>query len=545
MHILLAQINPTVGDIAGNSEKILHSITKAKDAGCDLVIFPEMCLTGYPPEDLLLLPHFIGDVERALMPLIAATKGIAAIIGTVRRNPDNREKNLYNTAAIIEDGSLLGFQDKALLPTYDVFDERRFFQPSGSTKLWTVAGKRLAVTICEDIWEHSSLLKDTRYERDPVKEIACLKPDLMINLSASPFSIGKFTKRLHVCSKAARTVKAPLLFCNQVGGNDGLIFDGASLYVDPQGSLLDVAKSFEEDLLFVDLSAPKEEKEYTIDPNEELFCALVLGLRDYFRKLRFTKACIGLSGGIDSALVACIAAEALNKENVLGVLMPSRYSSPGSITDSIQLARTLGINTCEIPIEPPFQSYLDLLNPKLGGVQNGITEENLQARIRGTILMAISNKSGHIVLSTGNKSELAMGYSTLYGDMCGGLAVISDVTKQQLYALAHWINRKKEIIPWNTIHKPPSAELRPNQLDSDSLPDYSIVDHVLQAYVEEHQSPKIIAEKFGYPESLVNNLITRIHRNEYKRRQSPLGLRVSEKAFSIGRRFPIVQRYVP
>ncbi|MEI8365680.1 MAG: NAD(+) synthase, partial [Parachlamydiaceae bacterium] len=316
------------------------------------------------------------------------------------------------------------------------------------------------------------------------------------------------------------------------------------LCVDSQGRLTDVALAFEEDSLIVDLSAEKKEIKYSIDTNEELFCALILGLKDYFHKLKFTKACLGLSGGIDSALVACIAVAALGKENVLGVLMPSRYSSPGSITDAEQLAKTLGFNTCQIPIEGPLESYLDLLSPALGNIRNEITEENLQARIRGMILMAFSNKSGHIVLSTGNKSELAMGYSTLYGDMCGGLAVISDVTKQQLYALAHWINRKDEVIPWNTIHKPPSAELRLNQKDTDSLPDYSIVDNVLLAYIEEYLSPEAIAVKFDYPRPIVDDLISRIHRNEYKRRQSPPGLRISEKSFSIGRQFPIVQRYI-
>ena len=535
MRVLLAQINPIVGDIVGNRDKIVRSISDAKSQHIDLIVFPEMSLCGYPPEDLLLLPHFIDDLDRELKTIVDNTKGIAVIIGTVRRHSGLGEKILCNTAAIIANGILLGYQDKTLLPTYDVFDERRFFQPSSAIKLWSIAGKQIAVTICEDIWGHSALT----YERDPVKEIAALHPDLVVNLSASPYSVGKFAKRLHVCQEVVKTVKAPLLFCNQVGGNDSLIFDGSSLSLDAEGCLVDMGKAFKEDFLVVDLSEKKKEKTYTLNPSEELFSALVLGLHDYFRKLGFKKACFGLSGGVDSALVACIAVEALGKENVLAVLMPSRYSSPGSVTDARQLADVLGIETQEIPIEGPFQSYLDLLD-----VKQGVTEENLQARIRGMILMAISNQSGHIVLSTGNKSELAMGYSTLYGDMCGGLAVISDVTKQQVYALAHWMNRDREVIPRSTIDKAPSAELRPDQKDTDSLPDYSVVDHVLQAYIEEHQSAEQISTRFGYSKKLVVDLIRRIHLNEYKRRQSPLGLRVSEKAFSIGRRFPVVQHYV-
>jgi NAD+ synthase (glutamine-hydrolysing) len=400
------------------------------------------------------------------------------------------------------------------------------------------------VTICEDIWQHSEILRYTSYKRDPIHELSLQHPEIALNLSASPFSVGKGMSRLAVCSKAAATLKCPLLLCNQVGGNDSLIFDGSSLYVDAKGSLLDCAKAFEEDFLLVDLSQTMAKKTIVGNPAEEIYHALVLGLRDYFHKSGFKKACLGLSGGVDSALVACLAVEALRKENVFGVMMPSRYSSEGSISDSLQLAKELGIETIELPIEGPFKSYLDLLNPAFEDKASDVTEENIQARIRGMILMALSNKLGYIVLSTGNKSELAMGYSTLYGDMCGGVAVISDLTKQQVYAVSQWINRNKEIIPWNTIKKPPSAELRVDQKDSDSLPDYAIVDNVLQAYIEEHQSPSNIAQRFGYSLDIVEDLVRRIHRNEYKRRQSPPGLRISEKAFSVGRRFPIVQKYI-
>lgn len=544
MKILLAQINPTVGDIRGNTKKIVDCIAKGKELGAALVVFPEMALCGYPPEDLLLLPHFVKEVEDAIKSIAKSTSGIAAVIGTIRHHEEKGEKALSNSAAVIDNGKLLGFQDKMLLPTYDVFDERRFFEPARQIRLWNIGGKKIGITICEDIWQHGELLKYATYARDPVMEIAALHPDVVINLSASPYSLMKFNDRLQTCSKAATAIKAPLLLCNQVGGNDSLIFDGRSLYVDALGRLIDYSKGFMEDNLLVDLAAKLVPKKYSVAPTEELFNALVLGLKDYFFKSGFTKACLGLSGGVDSALVGCIAVEALGKDNVLGVLMPSRFSSPGSVTDAKQLATALGIKTQEISIEGPFKSYLDGLNPIFKGTESGVAEENIQARIRGMYLMALSNKFGYIVLSTGNKSELAMGYSTLYGDLCGGLAVISDVTKQQVYALSNWINRGKEIIPWNTIHKPPSAELRPNQKDTDTLPDYAIVDNVLQAYVEEHQSVETIAGRFGYPLDVVRDLVGRIHRNEYKRRQSPPGLRISEKAFSVGRRFPIVQGYV-
>lgn len=543
MRIILAQINPTIGDFQGNIEKILQSIENARKRDAQLVVFPELAISGYPPEDLLLLPHFIDSLEKALADIISSTKKIAVIVGTVRRNP-GKGKALYNTAAIIANGVLQGFQDKILLPTYDVFDERRFFEPGSKMPVWNIGGKQVAVTICEDIWQHGMLLKYASYLDDPVEKCAALHPDLVVNLSASPFSVSQCRDRIETCSRAAITIKAPLLLCNQVGGNDSLIFDGRSIAVNEKGELIGLAQGFVEDDMLVDLDALHSPKPLNIEPMQELHDALILGLQDYFHKLQFSKACLGLSGGVDSALVACLAVEALGKENVLGILMPSRFSSPGSITDAEQLALTLGMQTREISIEKPFESYLDSLASFLDAAHPGVTEENVQARIRGMILMAISNKTGALVLSTGNKSELAMGYSTLYGDMCGGLAVISDLTKQQVYALANWINRNGEIIPINTIQKPPSAELRFDQKDSDTLPDYTIVDNVLQAYVEEHMAPELISARYGYPIELVNDLILRIHRNEYKRRQSPPGLRISQKAFSVGRRFPIVQQFV-
>ncbi|MGE4573223.1 MULTISPECIES: NAD+ synthase [Parachlamydia] len=544
MRVLLAQINPIIGDLKGNTQQILAAIEKGKQNRIDLMVFPELALCGYPPEDILLLPNFMEEVECHLKTIVSQTQGIAVLLGLPRSNPDVLEKKLYNSAAIIQDQKILGYQDKQLLPTYDVFDERRYFEPGNHTRLWSLCGKNIAITICEDMWQHSNLLKFTNYRQDPIQNLLPLSPDLLINLSASPFCIGQLRHRFTTICKAAMTLQCPAVLCNQVGGNDSLIFDGHSCFVDNMGRLCSVAKGFQEDLHIVDLSEPLPPFEWIESPVEMLYSALVLGVRDYFHKSGFKHACLGLSGGIDSALVACIAVEALGHQNVLGVAMPSRYSSTGSLEDAKKLAKNLQIELLNIPIEGPFQSYLHLLNPFFENKPADATEENLQARIRGMILMSLSNKHGYIVLSTGNKSELAVGYSTLYGDMCGGLGVINDVSKQEVYALSKWINRHREIIPWNTIHKPPSAELRPNQKDSDTLPSYEILDAILKDYVEEHQTPQWIAEKHHFPVELVQSIIRKIHQNEYKRRQSPPGLRVTEKAFTIGRKFPIVQKWV-
>ena len=543
MRILVAQINPTIGDLAGNTERIIQAIQRGRSDGIDLVILPELALCGYPPEDFILLPHFMEEIAQQLEKVVRATDGIAAIVGLPRYNPHKLEKILYNSAAFIKNQTLIDFADKILLPTYDVFDERRYFEPGEQVKVWMLNGQKIAVTICEDLWQHSGILQSTSYRRDPILEIEAQGLSCLINISASPYSFDKFHTRLQVCLNAARSLECPVILCNQVGGNDSLIFDGYSFYADRHG-LLQCAKGFEEDDLQIDLSESKNPLKIERHAVQDLFQALVLGVRDYFRKLGFQKACLGLSGGIDSAVVACIVSEALGPEQVLGIGMPSRYSSPESSRDAAWLAHRLGMDYREISIEGPFESYLSILEPIFEGKPPDVTEENLQARIRGMLLMACSNKFGYLVLSTGNKSEFALGYSTLYGDMCGGLAVIGDVTKQQVYQLAHWINRHEEVIPTNTIVRAPSAELRPNQKDSDSLPDYAIVDHVLQAYVEEHRSPAWIVEHFQYPLPIVQDLIKRIHKNEYKRRQAPPSLRVSEKAFSIGRRFPIVQRWI-
>lgn len=544
MRILLAQINPTIGDLPGNGAKIRAAFKEARKQRADIVLCPELCLTGYPPEDFLAQHSFLDAVEAAFRQLIDESYGLTAIVGLPRRTPELTEKPLYNSAAILQNGTLVGYYDKMLLPTYDVFDERRFFEPGGSVYVLDYYGKKIGITICEDLWQHSALIRYTSYRRDPVKELAAHQPDLVLNLSASPFSVSKLQNRIKVGLHAARTLYCPILLCNQVGGNDSLIFDGYSYHVDAAGQLVDLCKGFEEDHYLIDLTEEKKPLEFHVEPLQNLHDALILGIRDYFRKSGFQKACLGLSGGIDSALVAYLAVQALGPDNVLGVAMPSRYSSPESLTDAKQLADRLKFKYQEISIEKPFETYLELLEPEFAGRAADATEENLQARIRGMILMALSNKLGYIVLSTGNKSEMAMGYATLYGDMCGGLGVINDLPKTQVYALSKWINRKEEIIPWHTIEKPPSAELRHNQKDSDSLPDYQIVDNVLHEYIERYLSAEEIAKKHHYPLELVQDLIRRIHRSEYKRRQSPPGLRVSEKAFTVGRRFPIVQTFV-
>lgn len=539
MRISLAQMNPIIGNLNYNCDKIIAFIQKAKDQKANLVLFPELCITGYPPEDFLLYPDFVQAAENKLEDILPHTKGIIAVVGLPRRNPSKNGKALLNSAAILQDGRLIGFQDKSLLPTYDVFDEQRYFEPAHETKIWEMAGKRVAITICEDIWQHSYLVKETSYHHDPVAGLKPQKPDLLLNLSASPYAVGKMSQRMQAGAEVAKSLGCPVYQCNLVGGNDSLIFDGRSYACDSKGTFLGIADGFVEQLFIPQGQNLDQKNEIAL--LEEALC---LGIKDYFQKQGFTKACLGLSGGIDSAVVACLAVKALGAENILGVSMPSRYTSESSIVDAQILAKNLKIQLEEIPIEKPFRSYLEILEPVFAGLAPNVTEENLQSRIRGMILMAISNKKGHIILSTGNKSEMAMGYSTLYGDLCGGLAVISDVTKKNVYALARWINRDKEIIPQSTLNKAPTAELRPNQKDTDSLPEYDIVDAVVTRYVEEHQPPEQISRETGLDPHLVKDLINRIHKSEYKRRQSPPGLRISQKAFTVGRKIPIVQGWV-
>ncbi len=544
MRVFVAQLNPIIGDLEGNTHKIIQALDRARQKNADIVLFPELSLCGYPPEDLLLHHSFIDAQAKYLEKIIHASSGLMVFVGVVRRNTSQGEKPIFNSAAVISDGKLLGFQDKRLLPTYDVFDERRYFEPGMTTPIWECKGKKIAVLICEDIWQHAGYVGYTQYARDPVLDLVGVKPDLVLNLSASPYQFQKPSVRVNVCSKCAKTLRCPVVLCCQVGGNDQLVFDGYSIYVNKEGQLCQLGKGFEEDDMIVDLEAKAEPLVVKDDPIKDLYQALVIGVRDYFHKQGFKKGCLGLSGGVDSALVACIAVDALGKSNVLGITMPSRYSSSGSTADAATLARNLGIQMLEIPIEKPFQSFLDLLEPNFQGKSADVTEENMQARIRGMILMAISNKLGYIVLSTGNKSEMGLGYCTLYGDMCGGLSVISDVTKQQVYALCRWLNREKEVIPVSTIEKAPSAELRPDQKDSDSLPPYEIVDKVLQGYVEEYLSPEEIVKKYDVPLEVAIDLVKRIYRAEYKRRQAAPGIRVSKKAFRVGRRYPIVQGWM-
>ena len=544
MRILVAQINPIVGDFEGNTRKIIQALDHARSKQADVVVFSELVLCGYPPEDLLLHAAFIDASQKYLEKIVQASSRLMVVLGLVRRNPTKKEKPVFNSAAIIQDGKLLGFEDKQLLPTYDVFDERRYFEPGTTTQIWEYKGKKIGVMICEDIWQHAGFVNDTYYAHDPVLDFQSLKPDIVLNLSSSPYQFQKPSTRVKVCAKCATTLNCPVILCCQVGANDQLVFDGYSLYVNRQGQLIQMAKGFEEDEMLIDLDVPATPCEFSYDPLQDLYHALVLGVRDYFHKQGFKKGCLGLSGGIDSALVACIAVDALGKENVLAITMPSRYSSSGSVTDSEILARNLKIELLNIPIEKPFQSLLELLQPFFQGKPPDIAEENMQARIRGMILMAISNKHGYLVMSTGNKSEMALGYCTLYGDMAGGLGVISEVNKQQVYNLTRWLNREKEIIPQSIIDKVPSAELRPNQKDTDSLPEYEIVDKVLQGYVEEYLSPEEIAQKYSIAIEMVIDLVRRIHRAEYKRRQAPPGIRVTKKAFNIGRRYPIVQEWI-
>ncbi|MCF7806311.1 MAG: NAD+ synthase, partial [Simkaniaceae bacterium] len=432
MKIALFQINPTIGDLSGNFEKIKNCIEQGKREGADICLFPEMSLCGYPPQDLVLHRHFIDRMEFYLHQIAFLSEGIAVVVGLVRRNIDGGEKPLYNSAAVIDNGKILGYHDKWLLPTYDVFSEARYFEPGKQINTFEIRGIKVGVLICEDIWKHAGYVSETTYVRDPVEELKKHKPDLLLNLTASPYQYQKPHIRIKVCAQAARTLKCPLVYCCQIGANDQLIFDGLSLVLGKDGHLIHTCKAFQEDHYLYDLTNDTREPYPKTDQFESLKQALILGVKDYFRKQGFKSACLGLSGGIDSAVVAYIAKEALGAENVFGIMMPSRYSSEGSVEDSIKLAENLKIHTMTLPVEEAFTAYLETLKEPFSEMQPDVTEENLQARIRGTLLMALSNKFGHIVLSTGNKSEIALGYCTLYGDMCGGLGVIADVPKTQV-----------------------------------------------------------------------------------------------------------------
>lgn len=542
MKIALAQVNPIIGDLHYNKKKILSFLEEAKEARAEMVVFPELALCGYPPEDLLLAPSFVATFEKELLALAPYTKGIVAIIGGVRINPSGIEKPFFNTAALFEDGKWLGYQDKCLLPTYDVFDERRYFEPGKSSALWKLKGKRVAVTICEDIWQHAKSVEYTHYSVDPIKALQEQQPDLIVNLSASPFYLDRARTRENVVRKVIESLRAPLILCNQVGANDGLIFDGSSLAMNSQAEVIARGQPFKEELVVFNLEDPPLLQEES-PLYATLYEALVLGIRDYFSKQGFTRACLGLSGGIDSALVLILAQEALGPENILALQLPSRFTAKRSLQDGNALAAQLAITTREISIEKPHELFLEILAPHFENRPYDVTEENLQARIRATILMAFSNKMGYLLLSTANKSELAMGYSTLYGDMCGALSVIGDLTKEHIYGLSGWIQQAKGIDLHSIITREPTAELKENQKDSDTLPPYPQVDLVIREYVEEGRSSQEISTTHQLPLHLVEELIARLHRNEYKRRQSALTLRVTKKAFMVGRRLPIVHHW--
>jgi NAD+ synthase (glutamine-hydrolysing) len=540
--IALAQINPTVGDFDGNARKILDFTHRAQQGGANLVLFPELAVCGYPPADLLEKPAFIARAGQVVEEIAAKIAGIpiAVLCGYVTPAHHGTGKHVMNSAALLRNGHVEFVQSKMLLPFYDVFDEQRYFAPAASQRLFTLGGDRVALTICEDAWNDKSFWENRLYSVDPVEELMRCGGSLILNISASPYWRGKRETRREMLAAIARRHATPVLMVNQVGGNDSLVFDGSSLALGRDGEVIAQAGSFEEDLIFIDTKSLTGDMHQQSDPEDEaIWRALVLGTRDYVRKCGFSKVLIGLSGGIDSALVAAIAVEALGPENVLGIGMPSPYSSQGSIDDSRRLSENLGIRFETIAISPLFEQYNQALGPLFTGLKPDITEENIQSRIRGNLLMALSNKYNSLVLTTGNKSEMSTGYCTLYGDMVGALAVIGDVVKTEVYALCRHINREREIIPASILEKPPSAELRPDQKDTDSLPPYDILDPVLEAYVERYETPEAIASAQGVDIELVRRIVKLVERSEYKRQQAAPVLKVTTKAFGMGRRFPI------
>lgn len=544
MIIALAQINPVVGDFAGNYQLMMEQACAARRLGAGLVVFPELALSGYPPRDLLEKRSFVDRNRETFDRFVHEIEGVAVVTGLITRNESGQGKPLRNSVALAAGGEVLHWSHKCLLPTYDVFDEARYFQPAASCEgLAEYGGMRLGLTICEDMWNDGQLFPQRLYAYDPVQDLAARRPDILINISASPFCLGKPAQRERIVRHAAARYGVPVLMVNQVGGFDDIIFDGQSLAAAAGGAITVRGPAFESGLpLFSPEAGGGNAPGPEAGEPELIYRALVLGTRDYTRKCGFAQVVIGLSGGIDSALVACIAVEALGPENVTGVAMPSPFSSPGSVADARALAANLGIRLEIVPIGPVYESFLSSLAPLFAGRPFGTAEENLQARVRGTILMGLSNKFGAMVLSTGNKSELAVGYSTLYGDMCGGLAVISDLLKTKVYEVARWINREREIIPVATLEKPPSAELRPGQRDQDDLPPYEVLDAILGLYVEKLHSGQEIIQR-GFDRELVHRIVRMVDRNEYKRRQAPPGLKITAKAFGTGRRLPIVQRF--
>jgi len=561
MRVALAQINPTVGDIDGNRRLIRESIQKAGESGSELVVFPELAVIGYPPKDLLLKPAVIRACQEAVEELAQDCRGIAAIICHPCPSDNHAGRMLYNAATLCYDGRAQHRRVKSLLPTYDVFDEHRYFEPGPDVQLTPLNEMQLGISICEDLWNDRDVVDRQLYHDNPINELARHGADLFINCSASPYTLGKHALRMRLMCEAAKRHGLPVLYCNQVGGNDELVFDGCSCAVGADGELIAQAKDFQEDLLVLDVpvvgrqgAKPQAARVETLSVGiASAYHALVLGLRDYCGKCGFKSVVLGLSGGIDSAVCCAVAVAALGKDNVRGVTMPSRFSSDGSVSDAELLANNLGIQFDAVAIEPAHQAFESMLGSIFEGTDSGVAEENIQARARGVLLMAISNKFGSMLVTTGNKSELAVGYCTLYGDMAGGLAVLSDVPKTMVYDLANWINDDpaspllkefgRPVIPRDTITKPPSAELREDQTDQDSLPPYEILDEIIERFVEQEQSAQRIVKETGFDSETVLKMIRLIDLNEYKRKQAAPGLKITGRAFGFGRRMPIAQRY--
>jgi NAD+ synthase (glutamine-hydrolysing) len=546
MRVGLAQINTVVGDLAGNARRALEAYRSLVAQGAELVIYPELVVSGYPPRDLLFKQRFVADVERTTRELAAQIGPVPALIGYTEANSSAQGRSAFNSAAFCHEGKIIANARKCLLPTYDVFDEDRYFEPASSPLVVDFGGRRIGITICEDIWTHAMVPTRRLYQGiEPVRQLAAQNCELMVNLSASPWHHGKGNVRHQLVADTARQLRCPVAYVNAIGGNDELIFDGRSVVCDASGRVIGGLASFREELQVIDTAATEPHLSATFDQDDlaDIYAALVLGVRDYARKTGFKQALLGLSGGIDSALTAVIAAEALGPKNVFGVSLPSTISSQHSKDDARILAANLGIEFHPLSIAETVGAAEKTLAPLFAGRPRDIAEENIQARARGLLLMAISNKFGALLLTTGNKSELAVGYCTLYGDMCGGLAVISDVFKMQVYALSRWVNRRKEIIPASTIEKAPSAELRPDQTDQDSLPPYETLDAILKGYIEEGLSRADLVAR-GFDQAVVNDIVRKVDLNEYKRKQAAPGLKITPLAFGVGRRIPIVQKYV-
>lgn len=542
MKIALAQIDPTIGDFRGNARKIAEACGEALTRGAGLVVLPEMAVSGYPPRDLLNIPGFVEENQRAVDWIVSSVRGVAVLLGHFTMTPAVSGKNLANAATLFKNGETLATAWKILLPTYDVFDELRYFRPGDGPVVHDLDGFKIGVTVCEDIWNIPGFQNGSRYGRNPVEEVASMGADIIVNLSASPYRLNRPALRVKLGQEIVRSTGLPFILVNQAGGNDDLLFDGHSFALSPSGQTAAMAGGFREDMVIVDTGNWSGDiRPPASCEAEEIESALVMGIRDYMRKCGFKKAVIGLSGGIDSSVVAVLAAKALGPENVTGVSMPSQYTAGASVEDAETLAASLGLDFHVIPIKPLFDEYKNSLESLFSGLAEDVTEENLQARIRGNILMAISNKFGSMLLSTGNKSEMAVGYCTLYGDMAGGLSVISDVFKTRVYELARWMNKDGEVIPERALTRAPSAELRPDQTDQDSLPPYEILDEILEKYVELNQSPESIISG-GVPREMALDVARKVDNNEYKRNQAAMGLKVTDKAFGSGRRMPVAKR---